>query len=400
MMSRRNTDPLDELARRNPATTEEVAAELDTDTRTEILRQAKRRGGSGSDVTMMRPRQRGLRIAAGAALAAAAITLVLAARDSGERPDGVGLNFANAAIRVAEVNPRILVTAPGWSITHVEPLTPDSGETQFSDGTSELSIHWYPARLYERYLEDRANVGPQVDTEVLGVTGATVHYGDSDYATILPPDGDVFIEIRGRLGSEDAFYDILNSLETTDVATWLGAMPAEVVRPGEQATLVHSLLSGVPLPPGFDLEGLAHQAVLNPDGLRLKVASSVACGWLDAWAEADRIDDRAAMAKAVEAMATAERWPVMQERPVLGARSRTILEFGEGIADGRLDRTFGGAIVTNENGVSYAYGPGYALSLECDSMTRRRIEPGELQEFLRSQRAKRHAELRTGSRQE
>jgi hypothetical protein len=388
---------LDELARRNPVTTEEVAATLDADKRSEIVRLAKSRGGSDSNVTTVRHGRRGLRIAAGAVLVAAAITLVLAARDSGERPAGVGLDFANAAIRVAEVNPRILVTAPGWSITHVEPLEPDSGETQFSDGTSELSITWYPARLYERYREDRASVSPSVDTEVLGVTGATVHYGDSDYATILPPDGDVFIEIRGRLGSEDAYYNILDSLETTDVATWLGAMPAEVVRPGEQAKLVHSLLRGVPLPPGFDLEKLAGQAVLNPDGLRLKVASSVACGWLDAWADADRIGDRAAKAKAVEAMATAESWPVMQERPVLGDRSRTILELGKGIADGRLDRTFGGAIVSNENGVSYAYGPAYALSLECDSMTRRRIEPGELQEFLRSQRAKRRAESGTGS---
>ncbi len=396
-MTRPNPDPLDELARRNPATTEEVAATLDTDKRTQILRLAQRRGGSGSDVPMVRPGRRGLRIAAGAALVAATLTLVLAARDSGERPSGVGLEFANAAIRVAEVNPRILVTAPGWSITHVEPLEPDSGETQFSDGTGELTIHWYPARLYERYLEDRANVGPLVDTEVLGVTGATVRYGDSDYATILPPDGAVFIEIRGRLGSEAAYYAILNSLETTDVATWLGAMPAEVVRPGDQAKLVHSLLSGVPLPPGFDLEKLANQAVLNPDGLRLKVATSVACGWLDAWADADEIGDRAAKANAVEAMATAKSWPVMQEHPVLGARSRTILELGEGIADGRLDRTFGGAVVTNENGVSYAYGPGYAVILQCDSMTRRRIEPGLLHEFLRSERAQRRAELGTGS---
>jgi hypothetical protein len=397
MTSPRNLDPLEELAGRNPVTAEEVAGTLGADERAEILRLAKRRGSAGSNVTMVRPGLRGRHLAAGAALVAAAITLVLAVGDSRERPGGVGLDFANAAIRVAEVNPRILVTAPGWSITHVEPLEPDSGQTQFSDGASELSITWYPARLHDRYLQDRAEVGPQVDTEVLGVTGVTVHYGESDYATILPPDGDVFIEIRGRLGSQNAYYDILNSLETTDVATWLGAMPAEVVRPDEQAKLVDSLLSGVPLPPGFDLQELADQAVLNPDGLRLKVASSVACGWLDAWADADKIDDRAAKAQAVEAMATAESWPVMQERPVLGARSRTILELGEGIADGRLDRTFGGAILSNANGVSYAYGPGYALSLECESMTRRRIEPGQLQEFLRSQRARRRAELRPGS---
>lgn len=375
-----NRDPLRLLMDRNPAPNDEVEAATGTEERAAMLKLARERATQGTDRpnlgrgSSFLSRRRGVRLVAVGLVAAAILTLVTSLGGSGDR-SGAGVGYAAAAVRVAEVNPRILVTASGWSINHVEPLEPDSGETQFSDGTSELDITWYPAHLYDDYREGRSHVdGPDTPIEVLGVTGTMVQYGEGDFATMLPPQGDVFVEIRGYLRSEDAYREILSSLETTDVDTWLAAMPADVVQPDDQGAVVASLLQDVPLPPGFDLDGLEHQSVLNADGLRLKVADTVACGWLDSWAEAHASGDEAAMAEASKAMATADDWPVMLERPVSGGHSRAILDFARQISDGHLDQSFGSVIATNENGVSYGYGPAYAVVLSCDSMTKRRMD--------------------------
>lgn len=381
MTSRKSDrDPLRTLADRDPAPIDGVEEEFVQDQRAMILTLAKERGEGRRDRASLgtlpssEPPSWTIRLAGLSVAVAAVLTLVLTLGGSSDRA-GVGVEFAAAAVRVAEANPRILVTAPGWSITHVEPLEPDSGETQFSNGSGELSITWYPARFYQDYREDRANVeGPAVPIELLGETGTMVRYGGADFATMLPPQGNVFVEIRGDLGSEDAYREILGSLQSTSVETWLAAMPPGVVQPDEQDELVDSLLMDVPLPPGFDLGRLRDQAVLNPDGLRYKVADSVSCGWLDSWAAANASGDDAAIADAVDAMATADEWPVMQERPVLGGHSKSILSYARQISNGRLDRSFGGVVTTTEEGVSHEYGPAYALPLSCDSMVKRRVE--------------------------
>lgn len=288
---------------------------------------------------------------------------------------GTGPEFAAAAVRVAEANPRLIVAQEGWSVDYADQFEPDSGETHHTDGTSELQITWHPARFYQDYRQDRArDPGPDVPIEVLGLQATMIQYGEStNFATMLPPQGDVFIEIRGDLGSEDAYREILDSLEQTDVETWLAAMPPSVVQPSEQEVIVDALLGDVPLPPGFDLERLRGEARLNREGLVLEIGTSVACGWLDSWAEATKRGDEAAAAAAVAAMASSGEWPALTEPGFQKAKADLIGEYARQIADGRrIDREFG-SVGSVENGVEYEYGPDYANALGCDSIIKRRV---------------------------
>lgn len=367
-------DPVQILAERNPAKLGDVERNFTAADRAVLLDRVRR----SADADSHRKPQAWFTRVPWAARAAVGATILIAigayligGGGSAQSPT-VGPQFAAAAVRVAEVNPRILLAEPGWKIVHVEPLQANSGETQFSDGTSTLAITWYPARLYADYREDRARLPvPDEANEVLGLTATTVHYGGSKYATMLPPQGDVFIEIRGDLGSREAYDAALASLQMTDVDTWLSAMPADIVRPDQQPQLVESLLEGVPLPPGFNRAKLENAAVLNPDGIRYEVADQVACGWLDSWAAADAAGDEKAMAAAVAAMQGAASWPVLREKPPNGDTKKIILRLANEIAHGRLDRSYGSAMSTDEDGKTFEYGPAYALRLSCDSVTKR-----------------------------
>jgi hypothetical protein len=242
--------------------------------------------------------------------------------------DGGHPTFAAAAVEVAEANPRLLVTAPGWSIVHARGFEVDSGELIYSDGVHppygpggrQLELSWYPARFYGSYLRDRRRVStragrvttPAIST-ILGHRAATFHYvGQSpNYATILSPQGNVFVEVHGTLGSKE-YEAVLQSLRPVDVDAWLAAMPAEVVRPAARPEAITRMLRGIPVPPGFDTSALLSESALTDRFMLGKaVTGAVACDWIQRWLTATRDGDGAAAREAAEAMATAPRWPVL-----------------------------------------------------------------------------------------
>lgn len=339
------------------------------------MRASVRRDALGMAARSRRPPRRRFQMAAlglGAAVVAVA-GMVLLGSGSGTSPAG-GPEFAAAAVEVAEANPRYLVGAPGWSVSRAYAYDEENGELGFSDGERSLDLTWYPARFYQRYLDDRAEVSPADDSiEVDGLETTTVHYGGSDYATMLPPQGDVFVEVRGDIGSEAAYREVVESLYRTDVESWLAAMPPETVQPNEQEAIVDALLEGVPLPPGFDLEATRSELILDEQALRESLATDVACGWLDSWAAGDKSGDAAAKQAAVEALAGAKDWPAFADANVHDQES--ILRYARTIADGELERSFGDAagVVTDKG--EFGFGPQYAVMLQCDSQTKRRLGP-------------------------
>ena len=255
---------------------------------------------------LLAPRRRAaLGLGAGLACVAAVAAAILFA--GGSVGGGSQPAFAAAAIEVAEANPRLLVTAPGWSVTRADEFEADSGEMTFGDGRHELQVTWYPARLYGSYLRDRATVSRPVRSTLLGQRATTVYYGDgADYATMLSPQGSVFVEIRGRLASRAEYEAVVHSLRPVGVDAWLSAMPSSVVRPEARAAVVERMLRGVPLPPGFDAAALgAEDSVSDHYQLAVKVMGAVACGWVESWLAATGTGDRATAQQAVAAMGTA-----------------------------------------------------------------------------------------------
>jgi len=304
---------------------------------------------------------------------AAAGVLTLIGTGSLGGDDSSGPAFAAAAIRVAEANPRLLVTEPGWSVVRADEFEPDSGEMAFSDGDHELTITWYPARYYDTYYRDRTYVDKTPITfELLGQQTRTVQYGENrdDFATMLPPQGETFVEIRGDL-PQDEYRALVESLRPTDVETWLAAMPASVVQPVDREAVVDSMLEDMPIPPGLDTEELrSEDAVLDRYQLGARVSGAVACGWLDLWVEATDSGDTAAAQQAVDAMSTSRDWAILEEMESQGGWSQVLWEQADAIAKGTLNTGVAGTM-SGPGGKVYEFGPSYASGLGCDSEYKR-----------------------------
>ncbi len=165
---------------------------------------------------------------------------------------------------------------------------------------------------------------------LLGQGAITFAYNGQhpNYATILSPQGNVFIEVSGSFGSKEEYEAVLHSLRPVGVDAWLGAMPPEVIRPAARSAAIAQMLRGIPVPPGFDTSTLQFRVMPvqpGPDTSALQsesaltdrfmlgksVTGAVACGWLQRWLSATRTGDDGAAREAVEAMATAPRWPIL-----------------------------------------------------------------------------------------
>lgn len=276
--------------------------------------------------------QRRIAVGAGAVLAALAAVLVIGLGSSGppNRPE-----FAAAAVRVAQANPRLLVTLPGWHVTRADEFEVDSGEMEFGDGQHNLGVTWYPARYYDGYYRDRTPVDPHPSYfELLGQRTRTVAYGPHEFATMLPPQGEVFIEIRGVLPA-DEYRQVVESLQPVSVDEWLAAMPASVVRPTDRAAVVDAMLADVPIPPGFDTSYLEREgSVLDRYELGARVTGAVACEWLKRWAVATEAGDQQTAQRSVDALATSRDWAILRELKTEGGWSQAIWEYADAIATG------------------------------------------------------------------
>ena len=307
-------------------------------------------------------RHRGASLGLGIACVAVVAALILLSGGSVDSVrDGAHPTFAAAAVKVAEENPRLLVTAPGWSIVHARSFEVEKGQLIYRNdahplygrGGRQLNLSWYPAGFYRDMLRERGRVRTQagrvtpVTSTLLGQRATTFAYAGQhpNYATILSPQGNVFIEVNGSLGSKQEYEAVLHSLRPVGVEAWLAAMPAEVLRPAARSAAIAQMLRGIPVPPDFDASDLHFRSTPGPAGSALQnksaltdrfmlaksVTGAVTCDWLQRWLSATRVGDDAAAREAVTAMGTARNWPaLLQMVREKGYRRNALPPHGQG----------------------------------------------------------------------
>jgi hypothetical protein len=278
--------------------------------------------GQGERVSSVRilRRPRKLVVTLATLLAAAGLATAIVFSTGGDVASRRQPEFAAAAVRVAEANPRLLVTAPGWFVKHAYGFEVDSGSMDFIRADLGFSqafhLDWFPAHYYQEQLRDRANTMQPVRETLLGVEATTFHDArDTEgaaYETFLPPEGGVAVMVSAVLESRWAYQQVLRSLRRVDVRTWLGAMPREVVRAGALSATVEQMLRRIPLPPDFDRGSLPTNTFIS-DRYRLgtKVTAAVTCAWLERWLDAQTAGNEGAAREAIGAMNTARHWPVL-----------------------------------------------------------------------------------------
>jgi hypothetical protein len=226
-------------------------------------------------------------------------------------------------LSVAEASPRYLVADEGWKIASVDEFSGQSGEMMFQNGPGAqttdptpglywVELSWNPASEHDSLVMDRQQSAEHSGRIVIA-DKAGVLLQDTDSAPIgntfyaLWLDGGHSLQFRSDvIPTQEEFRAVADSLRTVDVDTWLSAMPASVVKPDERDDAIDKRLAGLPVPPGFDADGLKEMETVRNDGsLDYAVRNAVVCGWVQQWIDATTAGNRGAAEKA----ATAVAWP-------------------------------------------------------------------------------------------
>ena len=423
-------DPIKLLAQRNPVSSEEVDSLLDAADRSRLLVEVRSTAQRDELAGERSAEQSGWgrrRIFGLVAVGLAAAFGVVAALSGDGTGPGEDPAFAKEAIAVAEGNPRLLVGAEGWTVDNAGEFEVDEGNTDFVNGDESLRIDWgNPRYYYEPEVPDQglgvwshpkdsicteeADPGEEIpknersgmivteegeriplrsvdctirarvtETSLLGeqvrvVETALRNEGEEpnfDFQLQLPPSNGVYVNISGSGMSADRFYDVLGSLYSADVDTWLAALPADVVRPVDRPEVVAGMLEGLPIPPEVDTDALEQEAgALDRYQLGAKVTGAVACAWLDRWADGVKSGDDAAVAEATEAMSDSRDWPILKEMADEGGWAQVVGEYSRDMERNDREALLGTSGTETIDGKTYELSPSYATGLGCDSEKR------------------------------
>ncbi len=325
-----NDRELDQLiARANPFGDDSVRQLPAGDAGSELLEEILT---STEAAPALRPnrRRRLPQIAAAAAVVAIAIGVTGALFPRGN-PAAPASAFAAEAIAVAQANQRLLIDDPNWKVTAIDEFKPESGMTRFSNGKLEVELDWEPAKEYQSYYQASTS-DPHEPIELLGQHATVFHLSGTDYQTMLPPRGPNFVQIRGNLGSEQAYREVLGKLRQVDVDTWLTAMPATAVKPAQTRAAVDQMLADMTLPNGFDKEPLYKNTLIDQYDLGARVSGAVGCAWLNQWISANGTGDQTKKREAVTAMRGSHSWKVLKEMAQQGAWPSVFWQLADMIA--------------------------------------------------------------------
>jgi hypothetical protein len=248
------------------------------------------------------------------------------ASDQTPAPDGAGAGITDD-LAAAQGVPRLASVADGWHIVEFD--EPGVTET-LSDGTSTLDVDW------STDFDDGPPVLLGVEMTVAGEPAVRYNFGASDctlnhsceygdgrtpgptdigftYVTLLTV-GDIEVRIRGEFPDDAAVDRALAGLVIVPAAEWLALLPDSAVLPSERRATVDEMLTGIPLPPGFDPAPLKSASTIRSRyQVGVQVTGSVTCGWLDSWTAGRATGDAPAVQAAVDAMATSPTWPILTE---------------------------------------------------------------------------------------
>ena len=264
----------------------------------------------------------------GAAVAAGALVVV-------DRGSSDGSNDAWSADLVvfAERSPLLLVD--GWEVVAADERG-DEGELTFGSGERTADLTWRTG-AFEDWVADRGYGGEILGTHLVPDGTATIIRPDGSLElTALWPVGDLTLEFRMAAADLSDFEDLLDSLHVVDVDAWLSAMPASVVELTDRAAVIDTMLTGIPLPDGFDVAALADgPQVRDRYQLGAEVVGAVTCIWIRQWLDATTSGDDAGAQQAVDAMSDSSHWPVIEEMNESGAYGLVLQIYVDAMVAGR-----------------------------------------------------------------
>jgi hypothetical protein len=294
--------------------------------------------GETGPVSPVRRRRRSLIAVAAATAFIAAVAGPTIAFRGGDEAKIVPGAYSARAQAIAQGIPRVLLDDPAWSITHVDQFTETEGEISFTAGRRELQVNWRSAREHQRRYRDRSEtVSSPEPIVVLGREGGLFSYSATDFAVMLPPQGQTFLDFRALGMDKSALVVVLSKLRLASVEEWLGAMPASVVTPDKTVAVAREMLADVPLPTGFDRSTLPTEGTNDYYQFGAAVIGTVTCAWLRDYDRAHAAGDEPGMARVDAALSTSRTWKVLQTMNSDGDYPEVVWMFADQVSDRQLE---------------------------------------------------------------
>jgi hypothetical protein len=289
---------------------------------------------------------------------AVAAGVVLALLPSSQRDGGPAPAFAASLVRFANASPLALLQLPGWRVVYANEESGGFGEMHFVRGPADAqgtpqgasfrdtasladriaSLTWGPVNpAARRYIAG----GHEAAVTGLGVTARRlVREGSSrgwlDISAVFI-DGGRELTFRATVTDMATFRTELRALHAVDTATWLRAMPPSVVKTADSGDTIRQMLKGIPLPAGFDAANIRGARLVHDRyQLGTAVTGTIACMWIADWNHARAAGDTAAIRRAISAMATAPRWPILREMAREGAWPQVLIIEAKAMPSGRV----------------------------------------------------------------
>lgn len=327
---------MERMQRTNPVSSDSFE-ELATSKESELTVSAITRESlkdESSRLSTTRPlRRTGRRVIAVGAVCATAFAIV-AVNGTEPHPGGSGTAWAAELVRFAEVSPRLLLDAEGWTVTRADELSDEIGEMTFSNGTDDADLHWRPLEQHRHYVEDRRH-GAEASwpITIAETTGVLFQYEGTSSFTALWSDDGRSLEFRAdSLGTKEAFENVAATLRSVDVDTWLSAMPESVVKPDARSVAVDEMLDDIPVPDSLDVGKLKQGDVVSDEyQLGAQVTGTVACTWINEWIHANSRGDSAARERAVAALESSHDWEVLSTMKGQGSWSEVLWSYADAI---------------------------------------------------------------------
>ena len=271
-------------------------------------------------------------------VALAAVAVVAVAALIGTRGSHPSPAYAAELVRLADESPLLLLDEPGWKVSYANEDSAQDGEMRFTKtvggAATTVSLHWRSGALAD-WIRDRADSATATSTtQVLGAT-ATVFANHTVGATSLwVYDGRV-MEFTSPVGDMRSLDELLAALKPVSTDAWIAALPPDAVPTANRAEVVAQMLRGIPLPPGFTATDVPGQGLTsNRYQLGATVTGAVACTWLEQWSNARATGDEAKVKQAIDAMATAPSWPILQEMRAQGGYPEAVDDFAKAMPSG------------------------------------------------------------------
>jgi hypothetical protein len=288
----------------------------------------------------------------------AAVAALLSLLPSSDHGGGPAPAFAASLVRFANASPLALLKLPDWHVVYADEQSDGFGEMHFvrgaadADGTPQgasfrneaslagrvASLTWAPLNpMARKYITG----GHQTAATGLGVVAHRfIREGGSRGAIDISAvfiDRGRSLEFRATVSDMAMFRAELRALSAVDASTWLRAMPLSVVKSADSGEAIRLMLKAIPLPPGFDAARIRGASLVHDRyQLGAAVTGTVACMWIADWSRARAAGDTAGVRRAIAAMATAPRWPILREMARQGGWSQGLIGYAQAMPRGTL----------------------------------------------------------------